>query len=115
MATTRDLLERELGVRTRSAENRETEAMTTTEALVFRADSGRLALQITNLGTTAVHIRPAAGVSTSVGVRLAPSGGFYSLNWKDDFSLVTKEWFGIAASGTPTIYTLEELIEANGP
>lgn len=112
MTTTRALINKELGQATRSEENRETEAMATTAALVLRADSGRLAFQIINLGSVAVFLRPRGAPTSTLGIRIGPTGGAYIVNYKDDYTLVTLDWFGVTASGTSTLYTVEELLEA---
>ena len=105
-------ISRELGMRTRTAENRETEAMTTSAAVLLRADSGRLAALVVNLGAEAVFIRPNGIPSATVGIRLAPTGGSLSMNFREDFSIVGKEWQGLTASATSTLYVAEELLEA---
>ena len=110
--STHDLISMELGSPSRSAENREATTMGAVAVLVARNDSTRLALVITNLGATAVFIRPVRNATSTTGFRLGPNGGFMSLNWKDDYSLVTKDFFGIDPTGASEIWVSEELIEA---
>lgn len=105
-------IEAEFGVRTRSAENREDTSINTTSTIILRADGGRLAFTVINLGANAVFIRPNNAATSTLGIRIAPSGGSVSMAFKDDFSLVGKEFHAITASSTSTIYTNEELIAA---
>lgn len=105
-------IEQEFGVRTRSAENREDVTIDTTSTIVLRADGGRLAFTIINLGSNAVFIRPNNAATATLGIRIAPGGGSVSMNFKDDFSLVGKEFHAITSSSTSTIYTNEEIIAA---
>lgn len=107
-----DLISQRFGVRTRSAENREATTMSTTSQLIARDDSSRVALNIVNLGATTVFVRPRGDATASQGFRLAANGGFMTLTLDDDFSLVTKDFNAVAASGTPEIFVTEELIEA---
>lgn len=107
-----EAISRELGMRTRTAENRETEAMSSTAAVVLRADSGRLAALVINLGSEVVTLRPSGVPTAALGIRLGPNGGAMSINFRDDFSLVGKEFQGIANANTSTIYVSEELLEA---
>lgn len=116
MLSAHDLISQRFGVRTRSAENREATTMGAGSLLVARDDSSRIALIIVNLGTDTVFIRPRGDAAPEFGFRLSANGGFMSLNIDDDFSLVTKDFNGIAPAGAPEIWVQEELIapEAQG-
>lgn len=111
MVTLRELINVKLGIRTRSDDVTGSGATSTTDAIVLRDDGARVAVLFMNLGSTAIHIRPRRAASTTIGIRLAPNGGFASLNWEADFTLVGLEWHAIAASLTPELYILQELIE----
>lgn len=80
-------------------------------AVVARADGGRLALLIVNTGANPVLLRAGRPATAAIGIRLVANGGHVSMNYKDDFSLVGKEWNGLATAGTSTLYVQEELIE----
>lgn len=111
MTSLHELIDQQFGVRTRPAENRETQAMTTGSALVLRSDSTRLAATIVNLGQSDVFLRPRRPPTSTVGIRLGPNGGSMQLLAGEDFALVGVDWFGVTAVGTSTLYTLEVLIE----
>lgn len=114
MVSLHELIDKEFGVRTRSAPNREATVMTTTSQLVLRNDSSRLAALIINLGGVAVFIRPSGRPSATVGIRISPNGGFFSVLWNEDFALVGEEWNGVSATVTSTLFVLETLIEPGG-
>ncbi len=107
-----EAIARDLGMRVRTAENREDESINTTASICARSDGGRLALTIVNLGSNAVYLRPGAAPSSTVGIRLSDGGGSMSMNYRDDYSVVGKEWQAVTASGTTTLYVAEELLEA---
>ena len=111
MVTLRELINEKLGIRTRSDDQTGTGVTSTTDAIVLRDDGARVALLFINLGSTAIHIRPRRPATTTIGIRLAPNGGFASMNWETDFTLVGLEWHAVAASLTPELYVLQELIE----
>ena len=114
MVSLHQMIDARFGVRTRTAENQETTAMTTTEALVLRNDSARLAAIVINLGQTDVFLRPRGGPSSTTGIRVGPNGGTFSLQWDEDYNLTGLEWFGITGAGVSTLYTLEILVEPGG-
>lgn len=110
MLSLHEFISERFGVRVRERENAETEAMTTTSALVLRADSSRLAATVINLGQSDVFLRPRRPPSATVGIRLGPNGGSITLMAEEDFALVGVDWFGATAVGTSTLYVLEEVM-----
>ena len=105
------LIDNTFGVSTRAAENREDTSMSTTSSIVLRNDATRLAATIVNLGSNDVYVRPDGPASSSAGVIIAKNGGSLSLIFRDDFSLVGKEWQGATGSSTSTLYISEVLVE----
>ena len=105
------LIDNTFGVSTRAAENREDTSTSTTSSIVLRNDATRLAATIVNLGSNDVYVRPDGVASATAGVIIAKNGGSLSLIFRDDFSLVGKEWQGATGSSTSTLYISEVLVE----
>ena len=114
MTTLHDLIDQRFGVRTRVRENAADVTMTTTAAIIARADPGRVALVVINLGTNPVRIRPNAAPTDVIGIPLTAGGGQVIFLWEEDFNLVGVEFQGITTAGTSDIYVLEVLIEPEG-
>lgn len=105
--TLRDLLASRFGVATTYRVNREGATAGTSGSVVLRSDPNRFGFTIINLGTAAVFVSPSRELSTTTGIRLAPSGGSLTLVWSDDLDLVSVEWWCISGSAGQTVYTLE--------
>lgn len=84
-------------------------AVTTSVQRLFKNDPKRVALVISNTSASEVYIKPANDVSSTLGIRVQASGGYYELRREDWFGLVTGEWYVIGAASV-TI-TLLELLE----
>lgn len=111
MPSLHELIDLRFGVRTRSRDNPENTAMTTTSQLIARNDSSRLALNIVNLGQQIVNIRNQTAPSATVGYVIGPNGGSLTLHMDEDYHMVGHDWFGSVPSGTSTIFVQEVLIE----
>lgn len=84
-----------------------TATLGTTAAVVLPNNPKRLAALIVNLSLNAVFLKPLGPPSATSGVRLAPSGGTFSLIWSEDFHLVGYEWQGVADAAGSAILTIE--------
>lgn len=102
-----DLLQEQLGVKTTSRENPMVEEVLTTITQIVPGNPQRLALVIINLGTSSVYVSMNNNPSAANGIYLGANGGYMSLNWKDDFELVSRTWYGIAIGANSDCYTLE--------
>lgn len=100
-------IEREIGVPTEPRVNPATGSVGTSVVLIAGNNPNRFALLIINLGSAAVYIAPDNAVATTRGVRLAPSGGSISFNWREDFHIVGWQWFAIADAAAQNILVLE--------
>ncbi len=104
-----DLLEARFGVKTEAADNRFGTTIGTSVARVLPNDPKRLGAVIVNLSAVAVFIGPFRDVSASKGIRLAPSGGSFSLIWDEDFDVTGWEWFAVADAAASAVLTIEVL------
>mgnify|MGYP006407298299 FL=1 len=109
-----DLINMRFGVRTRDSDTRAPANLTTTAAQIVPNDSSRVGLVIVNLGSTNIFYRWGNSPTLASGIFLSANGGKDMWSYFDDFHIIGKELFGIAASGTPEIYVMETLIEPPG-
>jgi hypothetical protein len=100
-------IERELGADTEPRINPDTGSVGTTVVRVLPNNPNRFAFVVINLGAAAVYIRPDNSVSATGGIRLAPAGGSFSANWRDDFHLVGWDWYAIADAAAQDVFVLE--------
>ena len=80
-----------------------------TETTGLSADNGdRVGVHIINLSPNGVYVGRGADVSATKCLQyLAPSGGFFSLNVLEDFTLATRELYIIATAALSSVSTLE--------
>lgn len=104
-----DLIAARFGVRTEAALNRSGATVGVVAASILRNDPRRLGALIVNLSTAAVYVSPSRGVSATAGVRLAPSGGTFGLDWEDDFDLTGYEWHAVADAAASAVLVIEVL------
>jgi len=67
----------------------------------------RLGLTIINLGASDAYIAFSNKPSSSFGLYLAQSGGFFSIDVRNDQMLPCREWYGIAPTADTTLYLIE--------
>jgi hypothetical protein len=68
----------------------------------------RVGLLLVNLGSFNVNVGPTAAIAGASGIPLVASGGFLSLNVRDDFTFASREWYaGQGNAGGSVIYILE--------
>lgn len=101
----REWTQQELGGPCNEQESNPTIATSVTT--VIEGNGDRVGLVMINLGTNNVFVSLASDVGSSKGVFLAPSGGAVTLDVRDDFTLVSRKWFGIAITGSSVVYVLE--------
>lgn len=100
------LLEARYGVRLLERENPEVAAVGVAATLILRNHPGRVAFTIINLSANNIYIAPNPAVAATLGVFVAPGGGFVSVSMDEDFTLPTREWYAIAAGAGSAIYIL---------
>lgn len=67
-------------------------------------DPDAVALVIINLSANTVYVRPANDPSATAGIQLNASGGSMSVNVRDDLTLPTRAWWGLATGAGSDVY-----------
>lgn len=106
--TLRDLLREELGVETFERETATTAGVVS--ARLMRQNPNRIAFILYNLSANILYINPITTPSSTNGIRLGPNGGFVSMYYREDFTLVGREWSIIADVAGSAYYLLEILL-----
>src|SRR6516225_6739761 len=82
-----------------AVENENTVSVNTPISSIINGNGDRLGLLIMNLGAANVFVAMSSAVSASFGILLAANGGFVSMNVRDDFTMQTRQFFGVCPSG----------------
>lgn len=105
LKTISDLLREELGIATYE---RETSLQAgVASAVLMRQNPNRISFVLYNLSANVLFIRPGAAASATQGIRLGPNGGAVSLYYREDFTLVSRDWQILAAAAASDYYLLE--------
>lgn len=99
------------GVIVSEQENPVVSSLSTTAAKILQAKPRRLGFIIVNLSSVSVYVSMANNPSSTKGILLGANGGSLSVDWQKDFTLPSREWYGVAASGTANIYIIELIQE----
>lgn len=67
-------------------------------------DPDAVALVIINLGANTVYLRPANNPSSTAGIQINASGGNMSVNVRDDLTLPSRQWYGVADTAASDVY-----------
>lgn len=90
-----------------------TVTVNTTDTQIVRNRPDRVALVITNISNTEIHIDIDNTVSSSSGIKL-DAGVTVSFNLMEDGELVNRRWFGVATTVAGTVRVFEVVkIEAD--
>lgn len=108
-----DLIKDEFGVETYERENPLTDTVGTSVTRVLPYSPSRVSCVIVNLGGYDLYVSPRNNVSGSKGILIPANGGNLTLIWREDFTLVAHEFFGISPNGSVDVYILE-LLESSG-
>ncbi len=100
------LLER-FKVRTRAVENPVITSVGTTATLVLANNPNRLGFIVINLSTDVMYIGLTHEVSSSKGIRLDASGGFWAGIWDELFDPVAWAWWLISTGEDSAVFALE--------
>jgi hypothetical protein len=76
-------------------------------AQVVANSADRLGLLIMDLGASTLFVSTLQTVNANAGIQVAPNGGGMALNVDEDFTLVTRQLFGISPGGNTQLYVLE--------
>ncbi len=101
------LLADKFGVSTRPIENRLPGPAGIAATPILPNDPNRLGWTIINMSANVMYLGLTQGVSAVNGIILAANGGRASAIWDEDFILVGREWWVIAAGALSNYYTLE--------
>lgn len=88
-------------------ETDKTVSVATSATRIVGNNPDRVMLLLINLGGTPVYVRPANNPSDSAGVQLSQNGGSMVTIVRDDGTLPTNEWYGVAPSVAANVYVLE--------
>lgn len=92
-----DLIKEKLGVSIVEYTNREVSQIPAVAGRILSPHAGRLGFLLVNLSANDVYIGPFPDVSASKGIFVSPNGGSVSINYLEDFTLGTKDWYGVSA------------------
>jgi hypothetical protein len=98
---------KEIGIPTEPRVNPDTGSVGVAVVRVLPNNPNRFGFIIINLGLSAVYVAPDRAVSATRGIRLAPSGGSFSANWREDFQLVGWDWYAIADAAAQDVFVME--------
>lgn len=79
----------------------------TTAGIVLQGNPDRVGLLVLNLGNNDVYLALTSAAGTSFGSKLPANGGNFSCNVRDDFTLPSRTFYGLANGGTSALYFLE--------
>lgn len=105
LGAARAYTEQVLGGPINEIESNPTQGVAAASLLLGNAD--RVGLLFVNLGANDVFIAISSAVATTFGIRLTANGGNASFDVTEDFTLPTRQWFGIASGGSSAVYILE--------
>jgi hypothetical protein len=88
-------------------ENESNPTIDTTATTVINGSGDRVGLVMINLGSNNVYVAISSNVSPTNGILLAANGGLLTMTVRDDFTLPSRNWWGIAQGGTSSLYVLE--------
>jgi len=89
------------------AETDSTVSVATTATKLVGSNPDRVMLLLVNLGATPVNVAPANDPSSAKGITLSQNGGSMVTIVRDDGTLPTREWYGIATSAAANVYVVE--------
>lgn len=98
-----DLLTEQLGVQVHPDTINPNPIVGVTATKVVTNNPNRVALSFSNLGNQNVYLWYDNSVSATKGILLAGGGGSLDLNWRDDFTRISNEWWAIAPGGAEPI------------
>ena len=105
-----DLISNEYNVLVSAADPTVNLSVGTSDVIIAKNNPRRLSLVIINLSTNVVYVKPGGIATTTSGIRLTPSGGSVSLNWRSDMHLPSLEWHAIASGAASTIYITSVIV-----
>jgi hypothetical protein len=86
----------------------------TTVGVLAIGNGDRVGLVIMNLSANTLYIGLSPTVSTTNGILLSPNGGVFGVSVRDDFTLPSRQWYGISVGGSAQCYVLEVVRQTGG-
>ena len=81
-----------------------TVSVQTSATQIVASDPDTVAITFVNLGANTVYLRPSNEPSITAGIQIVASGGALSLTVRNDLTLTTREWWGIATTAASDVY-----------
>ena len=106
-----ELIKNTYGVEVSSVVNKTVSEIGATVTKIVNNNPKRVSLLIVNLSDNDVHIMIDNQVSSSRGIYLAPGGGAVNFDWSTDFTLISHDWFGIAAAAASPLLIVEGVLQ----
>lgn len=88
--------------------------LTTTEQEVLRNDPERVGWLIIVTGAVTAQLAFASVITTATSILVPGTGGFFSANVREDFTLPTVSLHGNVAAGTTTLHIVE-IVRVSAP
>lgn len=86
----------------------------TTAVQLVKANARRIGLDMTNLGNSPIVFELDFSVTATKGNQIAP-GETVTLDWLEDFELVTKQLVGISAFAGQSLHIVEKVLVGTTP
>jgi|SRR6266849_2381440 len=74
---------------------------------IAQGNGDRVALIIVNLGIQDLFVSIDANVSSTNGIKVSASGGSVTMEVLEDYTLPSRQWWGIAPGGNTNVFVLE--------
>ena len=88
--------------------------LTTTAVEFIRNDPERVAYLVVVTGATEAQLAFNVQIAAATAIRIAGSGGFFSANVREDFTLPTVSLYGRVEVGTTTLHIVEVIRVSSG-
>lgn len=102
-----EVLQERYGLRVTTRKSGDAFEMGVAMAQIVPANPRRLSLIMVNLSANNIYIAPETFVSAAHGILLVPNGGTFILNYREDLTLASHAWMGVAAGANSDMYWLE--------
>ena len=100
-------VQKELGWLVNEVESFPTVAQTPGVTQLLPQNGDRVGLFMMNGTADTIYVSINSGVSSIQGIALNPNGGSVTLKIRDDFTLITRAWWGVSYGGPGSLYILE--------
>ena len=88
-------------------ENRLISSVGVAATKLLNADADRLGFLFVNLSVNDIYIAPFPDVSATKGIKCGPNGGSVTATWDEDFEMLGKEWYCLAAAAASSLLIVE--------